>query len=199
MRTLLSQLWFHQVKTPHCSSPADPLAAKLHLPDLVQLLHPSHRQAFAVFFRCLPNRKQVLWPCTLVSSSLPTGTSRWDGVFVCLMPWARQDCSCCSAWLAEGKVSGAPCCSGKSASSALPGAQLHPPKPNSTFLGCGQGKEAGCVPSYWGAVTPRGPAGGSGPSWAGAAKMKTDVFVADREAEAGCKVLETTKEKNKIT
>lgn len=75
----------------------------------------------------------------------------------CLMPWARQDHSCCSAWLAEGEVSGALVALGSlpPALSQEPGSTL---KLDSSFLGCGQGKEAACVPSYVCAVTPRGPA-----------------------------------------
>lgn len=131
MRTLLSQLWIHQRQSrgenTSLQLPCWSFSSKTAFTSLTSGYYIFLTgKAFAVFLCCLLNRKEALWWCTLVSSSIPMGTPCQDSVLVCLMPSARQDCSCCSAWLAEGKVSGAPSCSGKSASSTLPGAWLHP-------------------------------------------------------------------------
>lgn len=79
------------------------------------------------------------------------GTPCWYSVLgLCLMGEARSFLLLC---LDEGIMSGAPCFSGKSASSTLPGTQLHP---GDRFLlfGLWPGKEAGCTPSSVHAVTP---------------------------------------------
>lgn len=91
------------------------------------------------------------------------GTPCWYSVLgLCLMGEARPFLLLC---LAEGIMSGAPCFSGKSASSALPGTQLHPGD-RVLLFGLWPGKEAGCTPSFVHAVTPRDPTCAAGPSWA---------------------------------
>lgn len=125
-----------EVKTPCCGSPAVPLAAELHSPCLHPAITSLCQQAFVLLFPHLLKKSRChageCWHLSLCPWAR-------EGVHVCLVPWARQDHSCCSAWQAEGKVSGAPCCSGKPASSALPGAWPHP-EDGSLLLGWGPGE-----------------------------------------------------------